>query len=79
MKERKRRITLPDVDENLVKILELINGNFTIVFEARSKSSKGLHNGHSNRRSRYIGVLRNRQRWQVLINEGDKKKYIGTY
>lgn len=48
-------------------------------FEPSTKSNRGLHNGTSRRRSRYIGVLRNGPKWQVLINQGRTKRYIGTY
>ena len=33
----------------------------------------------SGRRSRYIGVSKNGDNWQVLVNMGKFKKYIGTY
>lgn len=59
--------------------MEKIGGDKTVTFKATIKSSRGLHNGKSQRRSKYIGVLRNGHRWQVLINVGKKKKYIGTY
>ena len=33
----------------------------------------------NSRRSEYIGVSKNGKNWQVLINCGKDKKYIGTY
>ena len=33
----------------------------------------------SKRRSKYIGVSRNKTHWQTLINVGRVKRYIGTY
>ena len=78
-KQRKRRSNLPNIDRNLKKILGLIKDSKEIVFEHNDKSSRGLHNGQSNRRSQFIGVLKNGHRWQVLINVGKVKKYIGTF
>ena len=62
-----------------MKLLKRITANRDIEFISNNKSSRGLHNGTSNRRSRYIGVIKNGNRWQVLINDGRVKKYIGTY
>jgi len=59
--------------------MEMVTKCQPISFKASTKSSRGLHNGKSTRRSQFIGVLRNGKRWQVLINVGKKKKYIGTY
>ena len=79
VKQRNRRRNLPDIDANLLKLLKFISLNKHIEFDHCNKSSRGLHNGVSSRRSRYIGVLRNGSRWQVLINVGRTKKYIGTF
>jgi hypothetical protein len=38
-----------------------------------------LGEDNSGRRSMFIGVSKNGQNWQVLINMGKFKKYIGTY
>mmetsp|Transcript_30492 Transcript_30492/g.29960 ORF Transcript_30492/g.29960 Transcript_30492/m.29960 type:complete len:93 (+) Transcript_30492:187-465(+) len=70
---------LPDISENLTMILKMINSFKEVSFRSATKSSRGLHNGASSRRSQYIGVLGNGKRWQVLINVASKKKYIGTY
>ncbi|CAI2379035.1 unnamed protein product [Moneuplotes crassus] len=70
---------LPDISENLALLLEMVNSFKDVSFTASTKSSRGLHNGASSRRSQYIGVLKNGRRWQVLINVASKKKYIGTY
>lgn len=79
VKERKRKNNLPNVDANLERILKLIQKGKEVHFQATVKSSRGLHNGTSKRRSQYIGVLKNGFRWQVLINAGRTKKYIGTF
>lgn len=78
VKQRRRKNNLPDIEKNLNRILHM-SGKQEIKFKATTKSSRGLHNGTSKRRSTFIGVLRNGLRWQVLINVGKKKKYIGTY
>ena len=75
----KRKTNLPDIDGNLIKMLILLNQGIDISFKHSSKSARGLHNGVSHRRSAYVGVLSNRGKWQVLLNEGSIKKYIGTY
>ena len=74
-----RKTSLPNVDKNLIHILSLINFGREVSFRPWTKSARGLFHGVSTRRSRYIGVLRNRSKWQVLLNEGKVKKYIGTY
>lgn len=79
VKERRRKNIMPDISENLDTIMERVRSDETVFFKATIKSSRGLHNGKSQRRSKYIGVLRNGHRWQVLINVGKKKKYIGTF
>ena len=71
--------SLPSIKDNLIKILYFINIGIFIYLNHSNKSARGLFNGVSWRRSRYIGVLRNRSKWQVLLNEGKVKKYIGTY
>ena len=77
--EKRRKFSLPDLSRNFNKIMKMVTNIKDFTFESRTKSSRGLHNGKSNRRSQFIGVLRNGKRWQVLINVGKKKKYIGTY
>ena len=79
IKQRKRKRYLPNIDNNLVKLLNFISLNKMIEFDHCNKSSRGLHNGVSTRRSQFIGVLKNGNRWQVLINIGRTKKYIGTF
>lgn len=77
--KRTRKNWLPNVDKNLEIILRLACQGNQISFKQSKKWARGLFYGTSKRRSKYIGVLRNREKWQVLINEGKKKKYIGTY
>ena len=77
--KRSRKTLLPRIDENLINLFNLAKLGQKISFKPWSKSARGLHHGVSVRRSQYIGVLRNRDKWQVLLNEGKIKKYIGTY
>ena len=79
VKQRRRKTNLPSVANMLERILKQVNSGKNVRFETSEKSSRGLHNGTSKRRSQYIGVLKNGQRWQVLINSGKVKKYIGTF
>ena len=70
---------MPQVEQNLTKILKEINdGNISMIYSS-AKSDNEFRNNFSNRRSQYIGVSKNGQNWQVLINMGNCKKYIGTY
>ena len=78
-KKTAQRSSLPSIDTNLQKILSLAENKVQLSFFPAHKSRRGLHNGVSERRSRFIGVLKNRLRWQTLINEGRAKRYIGTY
>lgn len=78
-KSTRRKIELSTIDGTLARILKYIQNGQSLVFEHKAKSNRGLYHGLSRRRSQYIGVLRNRGKWQVLINEGRSKKYIGTY
>ena len=79
MKIFNKRTSLPDIDNNLMKILKFIERGNHVNFEHSTKSARGLYHGLSKRRSQFIGVLKNGTKCQVLINEGKIKKYIGTY
>ena len=79
MYSKNKRTLLPDIDNNLVKLLHFIERGNQVSFERCSKSARGLFHGRSKRRSQYIGVLKNGVKCQVLLNEGKTKKYIGTY
>ena len=79
LRPSRRKTNLPEIDGNLIKMLILLNQGIDVSLKHSSKSARGLHNGVSHRRSAYVGVLRNRGKWQVFLNEGSIKKYIGTY
>ena len=73
------RGSFPTISRNFMGILKWLENGNEVIFRHWYKSARGLYHGVSRRRSRYIGVLKNGRRWQVLINEGRTKKYIGTY
>ena len=77
--KRTRKNPLPHIEQNLRKLLMFANEGKELNFEHSEKSARGLYHGLSSRRSKFIGVLKNREQWQVLLNEGKVKKYIGTY
>lgn len=79
IKERRRKNPLPSLDANLNAILKHHSDGEQIEFKKQNKSTRGLHNGASNRRSQYIGVLKYKEYWQALINVGKTKRYIGTF
>ena len=79
VKQRKRKSRLPNLDYQLKKIMRSINDGINVCFKSKSKTTRGLHNGESDRRSRFIGVLKGKSGWQTLINVGKTKRYIGTY
>lgn len=79
VKQRKRKNALPPMDDKLYEIMQQISTGEIVGFKASPKSIKGMYRNKSGRRSRYIGVSKNSQNWQVLINLGNFKKYIGTY
>ena len=77
--KRTRKNPLPDIEERLRQLLQLAADGTSLDVTYSTKCVRGLYHGVSARRSKYIGVLRNRNQWQVLINDGKLKKYIGTY
>mmetsp|Transcript_29225 Transcript_29225/g.25845 ORF Transcript_29225/g.25845 Transcript_29225/m.25845 type:complete len:134 (+) Transcript_29225:167-568(+) len=75
---RTRKATPLEVRKNLKEMYEeLKEGGF--YFNKRVKTTRGLHKGHSRRRSRYVGVSKNRHHYQTLLTTKRNKKYIGTY
>lgn len=79
IKTRRRKKNLPSLDEKLAVVMGQISSGEITGFKGCPKSMKGMYRNKSGRRSRFIGVSKNSQNWQVLINLGDFKKYIGTY
>ena len=75
---RTRKAVLPQVNENLKEVYEALSKR-DYFFKKRTKTTRGLHNGVSKRRSVYVGVSRNKQHFQTLITTNRIKRYIGTY
>lgn len=79
IRKRKRKNTLPEIETHIEELLEGIqDGSIRFVYSC-PKNINALTTDNSGRRSKYIGVSKNGQNWQVLINMGKYKKYIGTY
>ena len=76
---RYRKNSLPSIVTQLRHILIQLESDSYLVIRSEQKSKKGLHKGKSYRRSRYIGVCKNRSNYQALVNYKMLKKYIGTY
>lgn len=79
IKYRKKRIGLPDLQSNVQNLLNMLNQNDINGFSKCKKISRKSSKRLSNRQSKYIGVSRNGNYWQVLKNHDQKKKYIGGF
>lgn len=79
IKQRRRRNSLPNISEKIQEVLHLLEHKvITKIRPARKSSKKGCFNSIYKKRA-YIGVSKNGSNWQVLINMGKCKKYIGTF
>lgn len=74
-----KKKSLPHIDEKIRRVLSKLQDGSIASFKACKKKIKGFFSNRSGRRSKYIGVSKNNYNWQVLINVGNKKKYIGTF
>ena len=79
VKQKARKSNLPKVQQKLQRILQRIKEGKLMPFKQCTKRIRGALGFKSGRRSEYVGVSKNNQHWQVLINMGDSKKYIGTF
>lgn len=77
--QRRRKNNLPNLDNNLRYLSSKIMNGVDISIYPNNKSTRGLHNGTSFRRSKFLGVSKNNNRFQTLINVGSRKQYIGTF
>ena len=78
IKTRKRKNTVLNVENSFQDLFHLIeNGSLQIIL-GRIKQRSALETPKS-RSSNYVGVSKNGDNWQVLINCGKFKKYIGTF
>lgn len=79
VRRRKRKNNLPDIDHHVQEVLRLIKDGFLNYIHQTAKNANALTIDNCRRRSQYTGVSRNGRNWQVLVNMGKNKKYIGSY
>ena len=79
MKQRKRRNSIPNIHSKLLKLNQKLQDGVITGFSPCEKKIRGVNNNASGRRSRYVGVSKNSNNWQVLINMNNQKVYIGSY
>lgn len=70
---------LPNFEGKLQSLLTKLISCEVTEFKCRPKNIKKCFKNKSKRRSRFIGVSKNGNSWQVLINVRNQKKYIGGY
>lgn len=74
IRQRRRRAGGIDLTKHLKRLLKTLD-DYDLVFPATQTSRLKI----SKRSSNYIGVSKNGNNWQSLINNGTSKVYIGTY
>ncbi|CAI2375766.1 unnamed protein product [Moneuplotes crassus] len=77
--KRKRKTPELDLRKSLLKLRNLILNRFVTGFASTRKKARTANKKQLRRRSRYIGVSRNNDNWQALINVDQVKNYIGTF
>lgn len=82
MEKRHKQIVINRFDftnqiNRLVKDLEGLDTDTTEVISAKNKSRRRY--SESIRRSSYIGVTKNGDKWQALISINNRKTYINSY
>ena len=79
IKNRKRRNLAINLDEYILNVYSLIQKKSFKFFQGYSKRGSSVHPSPKARSSVFIGVSKNGDNWQVLINCGKSKKYVGTF
>lgn len=79
IRKRRRRNAVVEVERAIEKVRELIDDEVITTIHGRAKLKTLPTGGNRDRSSRFIGVSKNGENWQVLINCGKYKKYIGTF
>ena len=79
LRTRRRKNPVLDVSKCVLKIQEWIFREPFRYITGRVKPRSSKLDEENNRSSTFIGVSKNGDNWQVLINNGKFKKYIGTY
>ena len=78
IKMRKRRSSVIDIDQKVQDVYLWIKDK-SLTFIQGYAQNRTLHDTPKGRGSLYVGVSKNGSNWQVLINQGNQKKYIGTF
>ena len=79
VKRRRRRDPTQNIEHNVnLLLMKIYNGEITF-FAAAPKRYRKESRHNSNRHSRFTGVSRNGNYWQVLKNIGKTKKYLGGF
>ena len=79
IKTRKRRNSALDIEECIQSICRLLDNGTLKFIVGKAKVRPPSYETPKGRGSYYIGVSKNGENWQVLINYGKFKKYIGTF
>jgi hypothetical protein len=79
VKRRTRRGSQLDISSNLRDLLSKINNGDVSDRDFQDKIMNKSRNPALKRSSKFIGVSRNGDNWQAMINNGRGKNYIGTY
>ena len=79
IKTRKRRNSVLDIENWISDIYRLIRTGCLTYIYGRTKQRLFQYDTPKGRSSNYVGVSKNGENWQVLINCGKFKKYIGTF
>ena len=78
IRHRRRRNELPNITENLSNLIKFFeNSNISHIHSKRISTK--TPNVAGSRSSAFVGVSKNGENWQALINNGKNKKYIGTF
>ena len=79
IKTRKRRNSVIEIEKWIENIYKCLNSGSLNLIIGKSKLRSQIYETPKRRSSNFIGVSKNGENWQVLINSGKFKKYIGTY
>ena len=79
IKTRKRRNLVLDADSQISNIHKCLRNGSLLMFWGRIKQRDQFNEEPRGKSSNYIWVSKNGDNWQVLINCGKFKKFIGTF
>ncbi|CAI2380272.1 unnamed protein product [Moneuplotes crassus] len=77
--KRSRKTTEIDIQQSLLNLRNQILNRRVTGFNRSQKRARSDNSKSLRRRSHYIGVSRNNDNWQALINVDQVKSYIGTF